>query len=137
MKVIPFVHEGLGNSSYLVQLTSDSSLLIDPDRSVGRYLREAETRGLRIVGVLETHLHADFVTGSLELLDKLGVEPYASKSGGVLFPHHDVQSGDAFTVEGTRVGVIGSPGHTPEHVCPLQRGLIDRRGRRANRSRGA
>lgn len=116
MNVIPFVHEGLGNSSYLVQLTPDSALLVDPDRSIGRYLREAETRGLRIAGVLETHLHADFITGSRELLEATGVQPHASRAGGVRFRHHGVDAGDTLTIEDVRVRVIGSPGHTPEHV---------------------
>jgi glyoxylase-like metal-dependent hydrolase (beta-lactamase superfamily II)/rhodanese-related sulfurtransferase len=116
MKVIPFVHEGLGNSSYLVQLTPDSALLVDPDRGVDRYLRDAGARGLRIVAVLETHVHADFVTGSRELLELIGVEPHASRAGGVRFPHRDVDAGHAFTIEEARVRVIGSPGHTPEHV---------------------
>jgi len=116
MKVIPFVHEGLGNSSYLVQLTPDSAMLVDPDRNVDRYLRDAEARSLRVVGVLETHLHADFITGSRELLDLIGVEPHASRAGHVTFPHRGVSPGDAFVVKGVGVRVIGSPGHTPEHV---------------------
>ncbi|MEX0684211.1 MAG: MBL fold metallo-hydrolase [Dehalococcoidia bacterium] len=116
MKVIPFVHEGLGNSSYLVQLGPDSALLVDPDRSVGRYLHEAGARGLRIAGVLETHLHADFVTGSRELLELTGVEPHASRAGHVQFPHRGVEAGDDFAIEELRVRVVGSPGHTPEHV---------------------
>ena len=116
MKVIPFVHEGLGNSSYLVQISERSAVLIDPDRGVGRYLREAEARGLRIVEVLETHLHADFVTGSRELLELVGIEPHASLAGRVRFPHRGVEGGDAFVLEGVGVDVIGSPGHTPEHV---------------------
>ena len=116
MNVIPFIHEGLGNSSYLVQISQKSALLVDPDRSIDRYLRELEARGLRLAAVLETHLHADFVTGSRELLALAGVEPYASSTGGVLFPHRGVAAGDALTVEGNRVRVIASPGHTPEHV---------------------
>jgi hydroxyacylglutathione hydrolase len=116
MKVIPFVHEGLGNSSYLVQISERSAVLIDPDRSVGRYLREADVRGLGIVDVLETHLHADFVSGSRELLDLIGIEPHASRGGHVGFPHRGVSPGDAFVLEGVRIRVIGSPGHTPEHV---------------------
>jgi glyoxylase-like metal-dependent hydrolase (beta-lactamase superfamily II)/rhodanese-related sulfurtransferase len=116
MKVFPFVHEGLGNSSYLVQLTPESALLVDPDRSIGRYLQETGGRGLRIAGVLETHLHADFVTGSRELLEVAGVEPHASRAGQVRFPHCAVDPGDAFEIEGARVRVIGSSGHTPEHV---------------------
>ena len=116
MKVIPFVHEGLGNSSYLVQISEHSAILVDPDRNVGRYLREADARGLGIVDVLETHLHADFVTGSRELLHLLGIEPHASRAGHIGFPHRGVSPGDAFVIEGIRIHVIGSPGHTPEHV---------------------
>lgn len=116
MKVIPFVHEGLGNSSYLVQISERSAVLVDPDRSVGRYLRQAETRGLGIVDVLETHLHADFVTGSRELLELIGIEPHTSLGGHVRFPHRGVSPDDAFDLEGVRIRVIGSPGHTPEHV---------------------
>jgi glyoxylase-like metal-dependent hydrolase (beta-lactamase superfamily II)/rhodanese-related sulfurtransferase len=116
MKVIPFVHEGLGNSSYLVQISERSAVLVDPDRNVDRYLREADARGLGIVDVLETHLHADFITGSRELLHLLGIEPHASRGGQVAFPHRGVSAGDAFVLEGVRVSIIGSPGHTPEHV---------------------
>ena len=116
MKVIPFVHEGLGNSSYLVQISGRSAILVDPDRNVGRYLRDADARGLGIVDVLETHLHADFMTGSRELLDLIGVEPRASRDGRLAFPHREVSPGDAFVVEGVQIRVVGSPGHTPEHV---------------------
>ncbi len=116
MKVIPFVHEGLGNSSYLVQISDRSAVLVDPDRNVGRYLRARDTRGLGIVDVLETHLHADFVTGSRELLDLLGIEPHASRDGQLGFPHRGVSAGDTFVLEGVRIRVVGSPGHTPEHV---------------------
>ncbi|HUF52766.1 MAG TPA: rhodanese-like domain-containing protein [Dehalococcoidia bacterium] len=116
MKVIPFIHEGLGNSSYLVQISERSAILVDPDRNVNRYLREADARGLGIVDVLETHVHADFVTGSRELLDLIGIEPHASRGGHLGFPHRGVSAGDAFVLEGVRIRIIGSPGHTPEHL---------------------
>lgn len=119
MKVIPFVHEGLGNSSYLVQISDRSAVLVDPDRNVGRYLRERDARGIGIVDVLETHLHADFVTGSRELLDLIGIEPHASRGGHLGFPHRGVSAHDALVIEGVRIQVIGSPGHTPEHVSYL------------------
>lgn len=67
MQVVPFVREGLGNSSYLVQVGESEAVLIDPDRSVDRYLRSARERGWKIGAVLETHLHADFVSGALEV----------------------------------------------------------------------
>ena len=74
MYVIPFVHEGLGNSSYLVQVGEGEAALIDPDRTVGRYLEAARSRGWKIVSIFETHLHADFVSGALEAAHLTGAE---------------------------------------------------------------
>ena len=71
-EIVSFVHEGLGNSSYLVGLAGGEALIVDPDRSVGRYLDEASARGWHISQVFETHLHADFVTGSLEVAAATG-----------------------------------------------------------------
>jgi glyoxylase-like metal-dependent hydrolase (beta-lactamase superfamily II) len=67
MNVIPFVHEGLGNSSYLVEIARGRALLVDPGRTAARYLALAEARGLHVEAVLETHLHADFVSGAREV----------------------------------------------------------------------
>ena len=61
------VNEGLGNASYLVQLEDRRALVIDPERDPSRYLAAAEARGLSIAYTAETHLHADFVSGSREL----------------------------------------------------------------------
>jgi len=72
MNVIPFVHEGLGNSSYLVGFADGRALLVDPDRSVQRYLDVARARQWTIVAVLETHLHADFVSGAHEIAAATG-----------------------------------------------------------------
>ena len=62
VKVVPFVHEGLGNSSFLIEVGRGQAVLVDPDRSVDRYLRSADELDLRVVATFETHLHADFVT---------------------------------------------------------------------------
>lgn len=116
MEIIPFVHEGLGNSSYLVALNADTASLIDPDRSVGRYLRAAEARGLRISTVFETHLHADFVTGSLEIANATGAAVFVPGEGGVRYPHQPLQPGERVPLEGAQVEAVASPGHTPEHL---------------------
>ena len=116
MEIIPFVHEGLGNSSYLVTLNADTASLIDPDRSVGRYLRAAEASGLRISTVFETHLHADFVTGSLEIAKATGAAIFVPGEGGVHYPHQPLQPGERVPLEGTEVEAVASPGHTPEHL---------------------
>ncbi|MBM3140297.1 MAG: MBL fold metallo-hydrolase, partial [Chloroflexi bacterium] len=70
MHVLPFVHEGLGNSSYLLELPDGDALVVDPDRSIDRYLRAAADSGRRVVGALETHLHADFVSGAHALASR-------------------------------------------------------------------
>ena len=65
--VIPVVDEGLGNSSYLVDLGDGRALVIDPARHPGAYLRAARQRQLEVAYAAETHLHADFVSGVREL----------------------------------------------------------------------
>jgi glyoxylase-like metal-dependent hydrolase (beta-lactamase superfamily II) len=67
VSIIPFVDEGLGNSTYLLDLGDRRALVVDSPRDVGPFRRLAEQRGLRIARAVETHLHADFVSGSREL----------------------------------------------------------------------
>lgn len=124
MNVVPFVHEGLGNSSYLVGVDDDEALLVDPDRNVDRYLRAADARGWRITTVLETHLHADFISGVHELgarrevpEDNLRVPAGAQAR----FPHRPIATGERITVAGVQVEAIASPGHTPEHLAYVVR----------------
>jgi glyoxylase-like metal-dependent hydrolase (beta-lactamase superfamily II)/rhodanese-related sulfurtransferase len=116
MNITPFVHEGLGNSSYLVELVGDGALLVDPDRTVDRYLRAAEERGRKIVAVLETHLHADFVSGSRELGHAVAARVYATPEVAYGFPVQPVPMGQRIALSGVEVESIASPGHTPEHV---------------------
>ncbi len=115
MTVIPFVHEGLGNSSYLVGTVEGKALLIDPDRSIERYLAAADARGWSISHVFETHLHADFVSGSLEVRAATGAEIFVPLSASVQFPHRPVAAGDVVQAGNGTVASIASPGHTPEH----------------------
>ncbi|HXH22044.1 MAG TPA: rhodanese-like domain-containing protein [Dehalococcoidia bacterium] len=121
MKVIPFVHEGLGNSSYLVDLGDGSGLLVDPNRIVRPYLAAAQERGLRLRAVLETHLHADFVSGAREVAAASGATLFLPASAGSRLQHTGLAAGESLRLDGVEVEVIGSPGHTPEHLAYVLR----------------
>jgi len=124
MNVIPFVHEGLGNSSYLVGLPGGEALLVDPDRNVDRYLRAAADQGWRISAVLETHLHADFISGTHEFGARREVAEtrlFVPSGSEARFPHQPVAPGAAIAVGGVLVEPVASPGHTPEHLSYVLR----------------
>ena len=116
MEVQLFHDAGLGNGSYLVQVGAGRAVLIDPDRRVRRYVDAAKDRGVEIVGVLDTHLHADFVSGAQDLRAETGAELYEQAEGGVSFPHTPVASGERFALDDIEVEVLSTPGHSPEHV---------------------
>jgi hydroxyacylglutathione hydrolase len=111
-----FRDEGLGNGSYLIEVAPGRAALIDPDRRTRRYLDAAEDRGLEIVAVLETHLHADFVSGALDIRAASGAELYEPAEAGVSFPHRPVVPGQRLDLGGVEVEVVATPGHAPEHV---------------------
>jgi glyoxylase-like metal-dependent hydrolase (beta-lactamase superfamily II) len=112
------VDEGLGNSSYLVDLGDGRALALDPSRHPGPYLQLAERRGLSIAYAVETHLHADFVSGSRELAD-LGAEVVAPAASHLEFPATGLGDGDELDVGGLVLRGVATPGHTPEHLSYL------------------
>jgi hydroxyacylglutathione hydrolase len=116
--VISIPDEGLGNSSYLVDLDDGRALVVDPRRDAGIYLAAAEVRGLDITHCAETHLHADFVTGSMELASN-GVIVLASAAGGLEFSHRGLEDGDEVDLGGHTLRAVATPGHTPEHIAYL------------------
>ena len=121
MNVIAFVHEGLGNSSYLVGIGEGRALLVDPDRTLQRYLDAARARGWRIEAVLETHLHADFVSGAREAAAATGATLFLPRDARVRLPHEPVDGASRFALDGIAVEAVGSPGHTPEHLSYVLR----------------
>jgi hydroxyacylglutathione hydrolase len=116
-----FKDEGLGNGSYLVGIGEGRALVVDPDRRTRRYLSAAGDRDLELVAALETHLHADFVSGALEIRAATGAELYIPAEAGVPFPHRPVEPGTRFELGDLEVEVLATPGHAPEHVSYVVR----------------
>jgi hydroxyacylglutathione hydrolase len=121
MDVRLFRDRGLGNGSYLAPVAEGRAVLVDPDRRTGRYLAAAEDRNLQIVAVLETHLHADFVSGALEIREATGAEVYEPAEAGVSFPHRPVEPGERVGLGEVEFEVLATPGHAPEHVSYIFR----------------
>jgi hydroxyacylglutathione hydrolase len=112
-----FVDEGLGNSSYLVGSEETKlALTVDAQRDVDRYIQVAEGLGLRLAYAVDTHLHNDFVTGALELAAQVGLRVGASAEAQVAFEHIPLHEGDTLDLGDLTVGVLTTPGHTPEHI---------------------
>ena len=115
---VAFVDDGLGNTSYLVDLGDGRSLVVDPTRHPRKYLEEAERRRLSIAYAAETHLHADFVSGSRELA-AIGAALLVPRRGHHEFPVHGIEEGEAVDLGGLTLQAVATPGHTPEHLAYL------------------
>ncbi len=91
--------------------------MVDPQRDLDQYIADAQTQGFEIKYVIETHLHADFVSGHRELADRTGAEIVFSKHAGAAFPHRAVGEGDEVTIGKVKLRFMETPGHTPESMC--------------------
>src|SRR5919112_271290 len=108
----------LAHASYLVGSEGEAAV-VDPQRDVDQYVAEAEARGLKIRYVVETHLHADFVSGHRELAARTGAEIVIGARAGASFPHRAVRDGDELRVGRVVLRVMETPGHTPESISIL------------------
>ena len=132
--------EGLAQAAYLIGCQrSGEAIVIDPERDVDRYVDLARENELRIVAVGETHIHADFLSGSRELAERVGCAVYVSdegdadwkyqwldqKVGGGSYEHRLLKDCDSFAIGQIQFRVIHTPGHTPEHIMFL---VTDRGG---------
>ena len=118
--VTPVPDEGLGNTSWLIDLGDRRVAVMDPGRHPGPFLAEAERRGARVAFSVETHLHADFVTGSRELA-AYGTTVVAPAAGGLEWPHRPMNDGEVVDLGGLSLQALSTPGHTPEHLAYLLR----------------
>ncbi len=108
----------LAHASYLIG-SAGEAVVVDPQRDVDQYITEAAAQGLRIKYVIETHLHADFVSGHRELASRTGAEIVFGKEAGATFPHRAVSDGDEIKIGKVVLRIMETPGHTPESISVL------------------
>src|SRR5687767_15661604 len=116
----PFVDTGLGNSAYLIgSHDTKKGILIDPLRDVDRYLHAASERGIQLTHVLDTHLHADFVSGNREIAHQTGAVIGASAETKLGFDHQPLTEESVIDLGAFQLRVMATPGHSPEHISFL------------------
>jgi len=114
----PFYLTCLAHASYM--LGSDGiAAVVDPQRDVDIYIEEAKQKGLRIAYIIETHLHADFVSGHRELAKRTGATICFGAKAGAKFEHRAMHDGDKISFGRCVLEFLETPGHTPESMCIL------------------
>jgi glyoxylase-like metal-dependent hydrolase (beta-lactamase superfamily II)/rhodanese-related sulfurtransferase len=108
----------LAHASYLIG-SEDEAVVVDPQRDVDEYIAEADAQQLTIKYIIETHLHADFVSGHHELAKRTGATIVFGSRAGVEFEHLSVNDGDEIKLGKLILRFIETPGHTPEGICLL------------------
>lgn len=116
----------LSHASYYVGSDAEA-VVIDPQRDVQQYLDEARSNGQKIKYIIETHSHADFVSGHIELAKKSGAEIVYGKRAKTEFPTHKVKDGDQLAVGKINLKFLETPGHTPEGITILAEDTEDLR----------
>jgi len=116
MQTFDFVDEGLGHSSYMIDLGDGTAAIVDPPRFPIAQEVLADELGLRITWTLDTHSHADYVTGSPSLAACLGATFIAPQESHLATPHRPVHDGEhVLLAEGVELMAVATPGHTPDH----------------------
>jgi hydroxyacylglutathione hydrolase len=119
VEIVSVVDDGLGHSSHVVGLGDGTALVIDPARFPDRQRQIAAERGWRLRWTADTHSHADYISGSAELVAG-GAELLASRGARLELPHRPVDGGDEVTLApGVSLRAIATPGHTPDHLAYL------------------
>ena len=108
----------LAHASYLIA-SEGEAVVVDPQRDVQQYIDEAKGRGATIRYIIETHLHADFVSGHRELAEKTGAEIVFGWRAAAELPHREVRDGEELRIGKVILRALETPGHTPESVSWL------------------
>ena len=114
----------LAHASYLVG-SEGVAAVIDPQRDIDIYLDAARQKGWRIEHIIETHLHADFVSGHRELAERTGAKIYLGEGSEAKFAHVAVKDGDSIQFGNCHFGFLQTPGHTVESICIVMTDLGD------------
>lgn len=116
---------GLAHCSYVIG-GRNACVVIDPAREVTQYIAAADSFGLPIKGIIETHLHADFVSGHIELRERTGAVIYINEKANAEFEHYSVKDEEEIQIDTLLFKMLHTPGHTPESsiyiVSDLERG---------------
>ena len=108
----------LSQGSYLIgDESTGRAVVVDPRRDIDEYLSEAAEHGLQIERVIETHIHADFLTGHLELAAATGATICYSEDADVEFPVESLKDGQRISLGEVTLEILATPGHTPESIC--------------------
>ncbi len=124
MIIEQFYDKGLAHGSYAI-VSDGKMMLVDPARDPQPYLDFAKKHQAKIIGVIETHPHADFVSSHLEFHEKLGATIYASRLLGADYAHQSFDDGDVIHLGKLTLKAINTPGHSPDSICVL---LFDEHG---------
>ena len=115
-----FFINGLGCASYLVGCERTGvAAVIDPDRDIQKYIDAAQTHALQITHIVETHLHADHVSGNSDLAEHTGADIYVHEDAKAEFPYQPLVDGAVITLGNVQLRVVHTPGHTPESITLL------------------
>jgi len=114
----------LSHASYYLGSEGEAAI-IDPQRDVQQYIDEANANGQKIKYVIETHSHADFVSGHIELAAKTGAEIIYGQRANTQFPTHKVKDGDELNVGTIKLRFLETPGHTPEGITIVAENTAD------------
>ncbi len=114
----------LAHASYVIA-SEGVAAVVDPQRDVDLYLQFAAERHLKIEHIIETHLHADFVSGHHELAERTGASIYLGKGSGARFAHVEVRDGQSIDFGKCRLDFLQTPGHTMESICVVMTDLGD------------
>lgn len=119
-----FYDEDLAQASYMIGCQAENTaVVVDARRDIQEYLDFAEAQNMKIVAVTETHIHADYLSGSRELAEKTGAKLYVSGEGGddwqYGFEAERLMHGDKITIGNVDIEASHTPGHTPEHLSFL------------------
>ena len=116
MDIIQFEDKNLSHYSYAI-ISDGEMALIDPARNPQRYYDLAKERNAKLIAVIETHPHADFISSHLEIHDTTGATIYVSKLLGAEYPNTSFDEGDTIKVGKISLKALNTPGHSPDSIC--------------------
>jgi glyoxylase-like metal-dependent hydrolase (beta-lactamase superfamily II) len=118
MEIVQFNDKNLAHFSYAI-ISQGKMALIDPARDPQPYYELAKQHDAKIVAVIETHPHADFVSSHFEIHQSTGAIIYVSKLLGADYPHQTFDDGDMISLGNIKLKALNTPGHSPDSICIL------------------